>query len=376
MFIPSSTPPDALAGSKPMTEQNPGRPRSLAEWPCPLPSLPPDRYWAEPNVAQEAARTSTLFCAETADPADLHSYRVTQVLHASRTAFQQVVIADSVNFGRILMLDGAIQSSADDEDLYHEMLVQPAMLLHPDPRDVLIIGGGEGATLREVLAHGSVRRAVMIDIDQEAVELCQQWLPSWHRNAFADPRVELQFADGRDFIEGCDDLFDVVVIDVVDMLDNGPAQRLYTRQFYEGLRRRLRPGGIVVVQGLEFSFLDHAGHAALYRTLRSVFAHVTSYSATIPSFLGPWGFLLASNETDLKSASPAQIDAAITRKLGQEWLAHLTGPFLLAATVHDKETEFLLSLPGPILEDGVPFVEPPEILDTWPLDARFPALDR
>ncbi|MHB2169577.1 fused MFS/spermidine synthase [Alsobacter sp. R-9] len=352
------------------------RPRSLADWPYTLPVLPPDRFWAEPTDIDDQAKQSSLFCHETGDPFDIYSYRVTKVLHAGRTAFQNIVIADSASYGRILLLDGAIQSAEDDEDLYHEVLVQPAMLLHREPRDVLIIGGGEGATLREVLAHASVRTATMVDLDQETVDLCRLHLPTWHRNAFDDPRTRLHFADGRAFVEQADEFYDVVIIDVVDMLDNGPAQRLYTRQFYERLRQRLRPGGIVVVQGLEFSFLDHDQHAALYRTLRSVFSHVTSYAATIPSFLAPWGFLIASDWLDLRDVVAASIDRAIEQRLGPDWLAHLDGAFLLSCTAYDRETRLLLSLPGPILEDDVAYVGPPEIADTWPLDADLPAKQR
>lgn len=358
-----------------MTESKTPKPRSLAEWPYPLPTLPPDRYWAEPMDEDVLAQASPLFCAETTDPFDLYNYRVTSVLHSSRTAYQQITVADSASYGRILLLDGAIQSSEDDEELYHEMLVQPAMLLHPNPRDVLIIGGGEGATLREVLAHRTVRRATMVDIDQEAVEICRNLLPSWHRGAFEDPRTEMHYVDGREFLEKNEDLWDVVVIDVVDMLDNGPAQALYTRQFYETLRARLRPDSIVVLQGLEFSFLDHEGHAALFRTLGTVFPFVTSYTVTIPSFLAPWGFLIASGWLDMRDVSARAVNRAAEQKLGPDWLAHLTGEFLLGCMSYDKETQFLLSLPGPILEDGVAFVPPPEILDTWPLDARFPALE-
>ena len=176
-----------------------------------------------------------------------------------------MLIADTFNYGRALFLDGSIQSSEDDEALYHEMLVQPAMLRHPNPRDVLIIGGGEGATLREVLVHRSVNSVTMVDLDREVVELCREHLLPWHRGAFDDRRVRLVYGDGRKFVEDDDGHYDVVIVDVVDMLDNGPAQALYTRQFYERLRRRLRPDAIVVVQGLEFSFMDDKPHVALSR---------------------------------------------------------------------------------------------------------------
>ena len=342
---------------------NVGHPRlNVGARSYPLPALPPDRYYVEPSDPAAVGDGALVF-VEDSDPFDLFTYRLSKVIFQGRTAFQNVLIADTFNYGRALMLDGAIQSAQDDEAIYHELLVQPAMLRHPDPRDVLIIGGGEGATLREVLVHRSVKSATMVDLDREVVELCREHLPSWHRGAFDDPRVRLVFDDGRRFVAETDGLYDVVIIDVVDMLDNGPAQSLYTRQFYELLHRRLRPGGLVVVQGLEFSFLDHKAHAALARTLRSVFSEVHSYRVQVPSFLSSRGFLFSSEWLSPAEWPAREIDRAIETKTGSRWLVHLTGDFLRSCFSLCKETQFFLSLAGPILEDGVAFVPPPDIED-------------
>jgi spermidine synthase len=316
---------------------------------------------------------SSLVVIEDSDPYDSYSYRLKTLVHSGRTAFQNVIIGETYNYGMALFLDGSIQSSEWDEDLYHELLVQPAMLAHREPRDVLIVGGGEGATLREVLAHGSVRSATMIDIDPELVELCRQHLVKWHRGAFDDPRARVLYQDGRGFVEHDTDTYDVIIIDLVDMIDGGPAQALYTRQFYELLRQRLRSGGIVVVQGFEFSFLDDAQHAALARTLRTVFPEVYSYKAVIPSFLGSWGFVLASDWFKPEEWSAQRIDATIEQRLG-DWLDHVDGVFLMACFTHCKETRFVLTNPGPVLEDGVPYIAPPEIEEIEPELATFPVI--
>jgi spermidine synthase len=342
--------------------------------PYPLPELRPGEFYVEP-VDPSSLGEAPVYCIENDDRFDHFAYRIKSMLYTGKTAFQEVVIADSYNYGRILFMDGAVQSSAEDEALYHEMLVQPAMLLHPHPRDVLIIGGGEGATLREVLAHKSVRSATMVDIDGEAVELCRQFLPAWHRGAFEDPRARLTYADGRAFVEATDDLFDVVIIDVVDMLENGPALRLYTRQFYEALRKRLRPQGIVMVQGLEFSFSDYKQHVALSRTLRTMFAEVHSMRVSVPSFLGTWGIIMASDWVSPADVQPETIDRLIEQRLGRYWIDHLTGEFFAASFGHCKETRYLLSQSGPILEDDVPFVEPPDVEEIEPARAKLPALD-
>ncbi len=190
--------------------------------PYPLPPLPPNHFYVEP---QEPPRSSgSAMLVEESDPFDRYGYRLKTVLHTGPTAFQDVLIADTYNYGVTLFLDGVVQSSEEDEALYHELLVQPALLRHPEPRDVLIIGGGEGAAMREALAHGSVRSCSMVDVDGELLELSRAHLAKWHRGAFADPRARVHIADGRRFLEKDDGLYDVAVIDVVDMLDNGPAQ--------------------------------------------------------------------------------------------------------------------------------------------------------
>lgn len=354
-----------------MTDRPPLPAQTPPTRPYPLPPLPPHRFYLDP-IDPAAVGDGALVLVEDSDPFDRYHYRLSHVAHQGKTAFQNVLIADTYSFGRVLVLDGAIQSSADDEKLYHESLVQPVMLRHPEPRNVLIIGGGEGATLREVLVHRSVQSATMVDLDREVVELCREHLRRWHLGAFDDPRVRMVFDDGRKFVAAAEERYDVVIIDVVDMLDNGPAQALYTRQFYELLRRQLRPGGLVVVQGLEFSFLDHKAHVALARTLRVVFPEVYSYRVTVPSFLSSWGFLIASDWFAPSEWTAAEIDRSVAAKLGTQWLAHLTGDFLKSCFTHCKETQFLLSLPGPILEDDVPFVPPPDIGDVEPDTGQFP----
>lgn len=341
--------------------------------PYPLPPLPENMYYVDEPDPASLGNGSLLFI-EDSDRYDLYSYRLSKVLYSGKTAYQNVMIADTLNYGRALMLDGAIQSAQDDESLYHEMLVQPAMLRHPEPRDVLIIGGGEGATLREVLVHRSVRSVTMVDIDRELVELCREHLPTWHCGAFDDRRVRLVFDDGRKFLENDSSRYDLVIIDLVDMLDNGPAQKLYTRQFYQMLRPRLRPDALVAIQGMEFSFVDDKAHAALVRTLRSVFPEVHSYRAHIPSFLSSWGFIIASDWFRPNDWSAQDIDRAIENKLGLHWLDHVTGDFVRSSFSLCKETLFLLSQPGPILEDGIEFIPPPYIEDVESAFVQFPIL--
>ena len=143
--------------------------------------------------------------------------RVQKVLYSGKTQFQEVEILESQVFGRSLVLDGKTQSTEKDEHIYHESLVHPAMLMHPQPRTVFIGGGGEGGTLREVLAHRSVEKAVMLDLDREVVDLCRHYLPHHHQGSFDDPRVELRHEDARAYLKNCSQQFDVMVMDLVDL---------------------------------------------------------------------------------------------------------------------------------------------------------------
>ncbi|MBI3723151.1 fused MFS/spermidine synthase [bacterium] len=300
------------------------------------------------------------FLVETLDRYDLYHFRVSHLYVSGMTPFQQITIAETYNYGRVLALDGSIQSSEDDEAIYHEALVQPAMLLHPGPERVLVIGGGEGATLREVYYHRSVRQATMVDLDEAVVALCREHLPSWHKGSFDDPRTRLVIGDGRQFVEQDNEKYDVVVIDIVDMLEGGPAQLLYTRRFYELVRGRLSPGGIVVVQGLELSHMDAQQHGAVARTLRAVFPQVHSYRAPVGSFLSSWGFLLASDWADPWAVSSVEIDERLRERLAPlASIDHMDGQFFHSMFGLDLALKKELAKDGPMIEDDKPLVFPP-----------------
>jgi len=246
----------------------------------------------------------------------LHSIK--ERIYSGRSKFQSVDIINTGSFGVCLILDGKIQSSEADEFIYHEALVHPAMLTHPHPESVFIAGGGEGATLREVLAHKTVKTAVMVDIDEEVVKLCRRFLPSWHQNAFDDPRVELHFVDARKYLEESSDKFDVIIIDLADPLEQGPARLLYTREFYQIVKQRLGPTGIMSVQAepAEWGNLDN--FTAILNTLRNVFPITRPYQAHIPSFLSLWGFVVASQSLDPSELTPEEIDARISTRISKK----------------------------------------------------------
>ena len=256
---------------------------------------------------------------ETITPDLVQAERVVEIVYEGRTEFQHVSIQDTACFGLGLVLDDKTQSTAVDEFIYHEALTHPAMLAHPDPRDVFIAGGGEGATAREALAHNTVRSAVMVDLDRELVELCRRHLPDFHRGAFDDSRLELHHDDAYAYLERTDRSFDVAVIDVPDPLEEGPAVMLYTVEFYKLLRRRLNPGGIMVAQsGPTGPAFYEQCFSAVANTVGSVFPHFYACEAFVPSFGSTWGFALGSLGPDPAALGAGEVDAKIARRIDGE----------------------------------------------------------
>jgi len=227
-------------------------------------------------------------------PWDLYSHGITRTLAYRKTSFQEMYIVETGAYGKALVLDGKWQSCTGDEFLYHEPLVHPALLLHGNPRHVLILGGGEGATAREVLRWKSIEKVVMIDIDGEVVEACREHLPEMHQGAFDDPRVELVIADALKYLDETDRTFDVVISDLSDPIEEGPSFKLFTREYFEKTRRALAPDGVFVVQAGPVSPVKMHLHCRLASTLRAVFPHTASLSSCVPTYAAPWSYILTS----------------------------------------------------------------------------------
>ena len=242
---------------------------------------------------------------------------LSKVAYSGKTKYQRVEILETVPFGKTLVLDGRTQSSEADEFVYHEALVHPGLTSISSPRSVFIAGGGEGATLREALAHSTVERVTMVDLDREVVELCKQHLPNHHQGAFDDPRLTLVHDDAYRYLEDNDDKYDFIIIDVPDPLEGGPAYLLYTQEFYSLIKQRLNPGGLIVAQSGPCGPLNYAEvFTAIHHTLGSVFPATAPCQAHIPSFGLLWGFIIAGDNID---ALPAQeIDRRIRQRVTRD----------------------------------------------------------
>ncbi len=227
-------------------------------------------------------------------PGTAHVYGIENFIVSFRTSYQQVEIADTALFGRLLILDGKVQSAESDEYIYHEALVHPAMLMHQTPRRVLVIGGGEGATLREVLKHPSVEELVMVDLDKEVVENCMQHLQAWHQGSFNDSRVTLHFMDAREYLENEKGLFDIIISDVPEPVEQGPALKLFTVQYFNLIKTRLTSEGLVALQAGDTSMPFVESHSAIHNTIRQTMPFVKPYRSFVPSYNTEWGFILAA----------------------------------------------------------------------------------
>ena len=252
-------------------------------------------------------------------PGLLQTEQRLRVFYRGQTEYQHVEVMDGATFGRTLVLDGKTQSTEVDEFAYHEALVHPSMIAHPNPKSVFVAGGGEGATIREVMSHRSVEQVVMVDIDKQVVDLCREYLPNHHQGSFDDPWLELHHMDALEFLEDTSLRFDVVIIDVPDPLEAGPAYLLFTQEFYSLLKERLRPGGLMVAQsGPTGPAFYEQCFSAVANTVGSVFSGVYLSEAFVPSFGTTWGFVIGSTGPDPTSLSVEETDSRISDRIDGE----------------------------------------------------------
>ena len=251
----------------------------------------------------------------------VQSERVKEIFYSGTTKYQHVVVLDGACFGRSLVLDGKTQSTEVDEFVYHEALVHPSMVAHEAPETVFVAGGGEGATIREVLSHNTVKKVVMVDIDREVVELCRKYLTNHHRGSFDDERLTLVHEDALAYLENTNERFDVAIIDVPDPLEAGPAYLLFTQEFYRLLAGRLTANGLMVAQSGPTgpSFYEQC-FSVVASTVGSVFPRVNLYEAFIPSFGSTWGFVIGSLGPDPMSMTADQIDQSVASRVDSELL--------------------------------------------------------
>jgi spermidine synthase len=224
-----------------------------------------------------------------------YGYRVKKVLYRGKSPYQKILAFDSPHHGRVLALDNIVQITTREEVYYHESLVHPVMQAHPDPHRVLVIGGGDGGTVRELVKYPALERIIEVELDEQVVRVARKYFPRVAAG-YKDPRVHLLFADGYEFLRGTTERFDIIILDLTDPI--GPAKPLFEEPFYRLCAERLTETGFLSAQteSLHYS-LDVV--SAVYHALKNVFPVVEWVIASLAMYPGNWWtFSVASKQLD------------------------------------------------------------------------------
>ena len=235
-------------------------------------------------------------------------FEVTNILHHSETAVQDIIIFETPFFGRVLALDGIIQTTERDEACYHEMLAHVPIFAHGSVQEVLIIGGGDGGALREVLRHTKINMVTIVEIDGRVVELCQKFLPALSKGAFQDPRCNLLVSDGVEFVKMTDRRFDLIIVDSSDPI--GPSVPLFSDAFYCDCRDLLTEDGIFICQS-GVSFVQETEARETIRRLNTIFTDAALYVTQVPTY--SFGFMALGWGAQSHTARNTEIDTIRTR---------------------------------------------------------------
>ncbi len=219
---------------------------------------------------------------ETLYDAFCQEFRVDKVYFEQKTDHQHLMIFHNAGLGRVMTLDGIVQTTEADEFIYHEMMTHVPILAHGDVKKVLIIGGGDGGILREVMKHEAIE-ATQVEIDQAVIDMAKQYLPKHSSGAFENPRATIVIDDGMNFVRDCQDKFDVIIVDSTDPI--GPGEVLFTEDFYAHCKNCLTDAGVVVTQnGVPFFQPDEVKNT--YQRMGKHFSDTTFYVAAIPTYYG------------------------------------------------------------------------------------------
>ncbi len=246
-------------------------------------------------------------------------------IYSAASEFQRIEVIETHDYGRALILDGTIQATERDTFIYHEVLAHPPLLMQAEPATVLVIGGGDGGVLVELLKHRDVKRVVVVEIDGMVVDVSRKYLQGICNGAWDDPRIELHLEDGRKYVETSRERFDVIILDLTDPI--GPSRLLYTREAYRHLSERLAEGGVVATHAGGW-FCHPRVASSVVATLRSAFRYVAVFPVHVPSYGMELAFAYASPNVDIVSF-PVETFAARYAALSESAeMQYVTGDFL------------------------------------------------
>jgi spermidine synthase (EC 2.5.1.16) len=227
--------------------------------------------------------------------------KISRTLHDEQTEFQHMAVIDTEQFGRMLVLDGMVMTTIKDEFVYHEMISHVALNTHPNPENVLVIGGGDGGAIREVIKNPKVKKATLVEIDGRVVEVSKELLPEIALALKGNPKVEVLIDDGIAHIQNKDNFYDVILVDSTEPI--GPAEGLFALEFYRQIFKALKKDGIMAAQ-TESPFFNNDLISRVYKDISSVFPLTKLYLANIPTYpSGLWSFTMGSKRWD-----PEKID--------------------------------------------------------------------
>ncbi len=282
----------------------------------------------------------------------LEFYKISNIIYNGKTKYQKVTILETLPYGKCLLLDNKIQSSLKDEYIYHETLVHPSIVMHGDPKRVVVIGGGEGATVREVTRWRNIEEIMMIEIDKEVIDICSIYMSELNKDAYKDKRLRIIIEDGRKWLSSQpNNTIDVLIIDVTDPLEGGPSYLLYTKEFYELAMKKLTPNGILATQATS-PIHNEFVYSSIKKTLSTVFKYVVALHAYVKSYSSLWGFLFASNK-NIKDISSEDINSQIKNK-AVTGLKFYSGDLHYVMRCMAEKYEQLLGIEGRIIADDSP----------------------
>ena len=227
------------------------------------------------------------------------------------TPFQTLEMLDTPSFGRVMRLDDHFMTSEGEEFFYHECMAHPAAMAHPDPQQVLVIGGGDGGLAEELLKHNTVQRLVLAELDEAVIEVSKAQLQRVHNGVWDDPRLQLQIGDGMAYVDSTTDRFDLILLDLTD--PHTPAGSLYSPEALQRMRRVLNPGGALVLH--LGSPVFHAEQVrALSQTLKATFAQVACYGTYVPLYGAYWGMAVCSDSLQPTAVSAAQVEERLATR--------------------------------------------------------------
>lgn len=258
-----------------------------------------------------AITAGTIVCAEALNPHFGYFYTVKQRLVLRRTRHQSLELLDTHEFGRVLLINGIMQVADKNDGHYHEPMVHPAICMHPGPEAVLVIGGGDGGILREVLKYPFIKNVELAELDKEVIKFSNTYLPRIHGGAFRDPRVHVNIVDGRQFVEEHAGEFDIVIMDMTDPF--GPSKLLYTKEFFKAVIRSFRNSSGIFIMHSESPITRPAAFACIQRTLRASFTLVSPLYLYIPMYATLWSITMCSPTIDCSLGNAAAIDRKLAR---------------------------------------------------------------